>query len=251
MQLLQLGGDARTIFISGAGAVAVFAVTAWFVWIVTAGFAAFPQKNDASGFGSSVRAHIIERLERPLYVWHDTVAGSWFTEEYGLLFRMFTAGRHWYVAVELAVGLACGIIGGIDPRKGCTSQRAALVAVAAVELSLLLLLWPSNTRLRSVVMLTNSAALLVSSSLVLANNGAANTVTIAGVAVVDRVVLIVLAVQFASWWPKRLLLPFSDLPASPLPSVYAMQNANQSLVTLINLICFSRTNTNVAFHVED
>ena len=165
---------------------------------------------------------------------------------------MFTAGRHWYVVVELVIGAVCGVIGGTIPAAAdsgasvCVPQRVALVVVAVVELLLVLLLRPPNTRLRTAAMLTNSATLIISSSLVLANQRAAGTVTVVGVAVVIAATAIALTLPLASII-RRLLHRNRDVVSVPLRylphSASAEEGMTQSgpLEVLVRHICLSRT----------
>ena len=203
VELLRHGDDAVSIAIGAAGAVVVFAISASFGWSVTANFAALAHcGTEKSIAGGSYFTRAVGWVASPFCTWTDSVPGSRFVEGYGLLFCNFTAGRHWYIVVELAIGAVCGVIGGTVPANSsgsanCLPQRVALVVVAIVEFLLLLLLRPSNTRLGTAAMLTNCAAFFASAILVLANQRAAGTVAVVGVAVVVATSATTLAAQFA------------------------------------------------------
>jgi hypothetical protein len=253
VQVLHLGGYAASIAIGTTGVLFILASAAWFAWVVTVGFAASPRRSvGTTPKGGSAFMRMVEWVDAPFYTWSDSAVGSRFVEEYGLLFCMFTAGRHWYVVVELAIGAVCGVIGGTIPAAAdsgasvCVPQRVALVVVAVVELLLVLLLRPPNTRLRTAAMLTNSATLIISSSLVLANQRAAGTVTVVGVAVVIAATAIALTLPLASII-RRLLHRNRDVVSVPLRylphSASAGEGMTQSgpLEVLVRHICLSRT----------
>jgi hypothetical protein len=179
--------------------------------------------------------------------------GSWFTKEYRLLFGMLAARRHWYVVVEVAVSSVSGVIGGTVPggsgAAGCEPQRVALVAVAAVELLMLLLLRPLSTRLRAASAVANAAVLLLSASLVLASSSAAGTVVLVGVVVVA--VTSVLVPLASLWYGRRLPKAAASRPRrtalsrQPAPGVDASGRSpaswrHERVASLIELICRSR-----------